>query len=205
MESLNRRIRPRETAYRQKRQSGVVLIIALIVLALMSYAAASVIRSTDTGTLVAGNLAFRQATMHASDIALDQAWEDLVPGSYASRSNYFSTQQTASPNFSSAATIAADGVWDTAAVPCMDERGKTVDCTADTGGFRIQYVIERQCDSSPDLGSADSIKARCNLDPATAAKTAPDELGIYFRVITRARGPRGTVNYYEAMIVGPAV
>lgn len=204
MESLTRPNRHDQAHAPRRRQSGVVLIIALIVLALMSYAAASVIRSTDTGILVAGNLALRQETMHASDIAADHAWEDLVPGNYTTKSYYYSTRQSASPDFSTATTIAADSVWSGNSVPCIDEQGRSTDCATDTGGFRIQYIIERQCDSDPDLTSADSIKANCSVDPATAAKTAPNEIGIYFRVITRARGPRGTVNFYESMISGPA-
>jgi Tfp pilus assembly protein PilX len=205
MESLNRRIGKKAPDRRSRRQSGAVLIIALIVLALMSYAAASVIRSTDTGTLVSGNLAFRQATMHAADVAVDRAWEELVPENYATKAHYFSTRQTTTPNFSTALTIAEAGIWDTNSVPCIDERGMSVDCSSDTGGFRIQYLIERQCDVAPDLGDALSIKTQCDVDPATAARTAANELGIYFRVIIRARGPRGTLKFYEVMISGPAV
>lgn len=184
-------------------QRGAVLIISLLVLALMSLAAASVIRSSDTGNMISGNLAFRQATMHASDIAVDRAWEDLVPGSYTTKSHYFSTRQTASPDFSTPAKIAEDGVWDSDKAPCTDERGMSVDC-GDDSGLRIQYVIERQCDADPDLASADDIKANCDVEPSTAARTEPDEVGIRFRVIVRARGPRGTLGLYEVMIGGPA-
>lgn len=185
-------------------ESGAVLIIALMVLALMSLAAAGVMRSTDTGTLVAGNLAFRQATMHASDIAVDRAWEELVSGTYATKTNYYGTRQTASPNFSTSQSIASDTVWQAASVPCTDERGMNVDCAADTGGFRIQYVIERQCATNPDLVNVNSIKAACSVDPLTASATAPGDLNIYFRVLIRARGPRGTLNFYEVLYSGPA-
>lgn len=197
-------------------QRGAVLIIAMIVLVLMSLAAMSVIRSTDTGTLVAGNLAFRQATMHAADVAIDRAWEELVPGSYDGKTNYFSTRQTAAPNdFSNAQTIAASTVWSSASVPCFDERGRTVDCSIDTGGYRIQYLIERQCRNDPDLADARDIMIECSVDHETAATATaaaiaagtavdPAALNVYFRLIIRARGPRGTVGFYEAMVSGPA-
>ncbi len=206
MEPLNLARRGRAGAYLRaaggSRQCGAVLIIALLVLALMSLAAASVIRSSDTGNMISGNLAFRQATMHASDIAVDRAWEDLVPGSYTTKSHYFSTRQIASPDFSTPAKIVEDGVWDSDKVPCTDERGMNVGCDDDSG-FRIQYVIERQCDADPDLASADDIKANCDVDPAHLGST-PDAVGIRFRIIVRARGPRGTLGLYEVMIGGPA-
>lgn len=186
------------------RSSGAVLIIALVVLALMSLAAASVIRSTDTGTLVAGNLAFRQATMHASDVAVDRAWEELVQGTYAGKAYYYGTRQTASPDFRTAAAVASSAVWDANAVPCTDERGMVVDCAAETGGFRIQYIIERQCETAPDVSDVNSIKARCAVDPLSASATSPGDLGVFFRVLVRARGPRGTVSFYEVMYSGPA-
>lgn len=200
---------------RSSAQAGVVLIVALVVLALMTLAAVSVIRSTDTGTLVAGNLAFRQATLHASDVAVDRAWEELVPKTYTSKTYYFSTRQTNSPNLTTLAGVAAASVWNSTAVPCFDERGSAVDCAADAGGYRIQYLIERQCDTDPDLADARSIMLKCSVDPlytasATAAAVAakrevlPEELNIYFRVIVRARGPRGTVAFYEVMVSGPA-
>ncbi|HJV27134.1 MAG TPA: hypothetical protein VJ673_15720 [Aromatoleum sp.] len=195
MEPLNRGLRA---------QTGVVLIVALIMLALLSLAALGVIRATDTGTLVAGNLAFRQATMHASEVAVDHGWEELASGSFASKAYYYAIRQTGSPDLSSTAAIATSAIWDGNAVPCIDERGANTNCGTDTGGVRIQYVIERQCESAPDLSSADSIKSVCDVDPATAANTTPDTLGIYYRVIIRARGPRGTLGFYEAMISGPA-
>lgn len=187
----------------RRRSRGAVLIIALVVLALMSLAAASVIRSTDTGTLVAGNLAFRQATLHASDIAIDRAWEELVPGNYQGKPYYYATRQTASPDLTTAASIAAASVWESSAVPCIDERGMNVDCAADTGGFRIQYLIERQCDSAPDVTNVNSIKQRCAIDPVSVAASVPADLGVFFRVLVRARGPKGTVNFYEVMLSGP--
>ena len=70
------------------RERGAVLFVALVVLVLMSYAAVSVVRSMDTSNLIAGNLAFKQATMQASDRAITDALNNLanalsdIPASY---------------------------------------------------------------------------------------------------------------------------
>jgi type IV pilus assembly protein PilX len=54
-------------------QRGVVLFVALIVLVAMSLAAVSMMRSVDTSTLVAGNIAFRQSALAAAERAFETA------------------------------------------------------------------------------------------------------------------------------------
>lgn len=55
------------------KQKGLALIVAMIVLVVMSIAGIGLIRSVDTGVLVAGNLAFRQSATQAADIAVEEA------------------------------------------------------------------------------------------------------------------------------------
>lgn len=59
-------------------QRGVVLLIALIILVAMTLAAIGMIRSVDTGSVVAGNLAFKQATAHANDTGASAAFNALA-------------------------------------------------------------------------------------------------------------------------------
>jgi Tfp pilus assembly protein PilX len=56
----------------------VVLLIALIILVAMTLAGIGMMRSVDTGTLIAGNIAFRQATMNAGDAGTSAGFETLV-------------------------------------------------------------------------------------------------------------------------------
>jgi len=60
----------------RRAQRGVVLFIALIVLVAMSLAGIALIRNVDSGQVIAGNLAFRQAAMHVGDIGIEagRAW-----------------------------------------------------------------------------------------------------------------------------------
>ena len=48
-------------------QQGVVLLLTLIILVAMTLAGIGMMRSVDTGNVIAGNLAFKQATTHAAD------------------------------------------------------------------------------------------------------------------------------------------
>src|SRR3989475_9484042 len=49
------------------RQSGTILIIALIVLVAMTLAGIATMRSVDTATITAGNIGLRQASVNAAD------------------------------------------------------------------------------------------------------------------------------------------
>lgn len=55
------------------RQRGVVLFFTLIALVVMSLAAVALIRSVDTSTMIAGNLAFKQAGSASGDAGIEAA------------------------------------------------------------------------------------------------------------------------------------
>ena len=59
-------------------QRGVVLLIALIILVAMTLAGIGMMRSVDTGTLITGNLAFKQSTMNASDAGTSEGFNALA-------------------------------------------------------------------------------------------------------------------------------
>lgn len=188
---------------RPARQRGAVLLVAAVVLALMALASLGVLRSADTGNLIAGNYSFQQAAMQASDRAVGDAMARLQAVVVGGGGNtnvdnvYFSTKQT---------PVDARGVptvidWDD--VPCIDPDGVGVPtCGADNGNYRIQYVIERLCASNPTLADINDIRAKCEYEPAVGALSA-QSIGLRYRVLARVRGPRGTLGWYESVVSGP--
>ena len=54
-----------------RRQRGVVLLIALIVLVAMTLAGIGMMRSIDSGTLVSGNIGFREAAVATADTGVE--------------------------------------------------------------------------------------------------------------------------------------
>ena len=64
-----------------RRQRGVVLFIALIAMVVLSLAGVALIRSVDTAGSVAGNIAFREASTTAVNLAVEQAvnWVFVAP------------------------------------------------------------------------------------------------------------------------------
>ena len=61
-------------------QSGFVLVIALIVLAAMTLAAAAMVRTVDTSTLLARNISFKRDAVNRNDFALEAAIDQFRVG-----------------------------------------------------------------------------------------------------------------------------
>ena len=189
----------------QHGQRGMVLLVVLVVLALLLLAGAGAMRAVDSGNVISGNFAFQQAALQASDRALtaaqDRAANVIVSGGGNTdiTNIYFSTRQTAvdARGFPSAIN------WDS--VSCVDPQGVNiiVGCATETGEFRIQYVIERMCSSNPTLIDINDIRAKCEYEASAGALTA-FSIPLRYRVIVRVRGPRGTEQWFEAMVSGPA-
>lgn len=59
-------------------QRGVVLLITLIILVAMTLAGIGMMRSVDTGSIIAGNMAFRQAAANAGEAGTQVAFNYLI-------------------------------------------------------------------------------------------------------------------------------
>ncbi len=67
----------RSAARPMQRQRGVVLLITLVVLVALRLAGIGMVRSVDTGNIIAGNVAFREATLGAGDAGMNVAFNML--------------------------------------------------------------------------------------------------------------------------------
>jgi Tfp pilus assembly protein PilX len=185
------------------RQRGVVLIIALIALVAMTLAAIGLVRSHSTGSLIAGNMAFKQDTLQATDqafeMALDWLAANLSTTAEADVSNqYFALQQPVDP-----LGVPTTIDWNT--VPCRTGTGAAVTCgSVAAGSNRIQYVIDRLCQGGLPVTDKD---ANCVQDQATGGGSkragVPVFAGtgmIYYRVTARVQGPRGTTTLAQAVV-----
>jgi type IV pilus assembly protein PilX len=202
--TLIRRVRRLEAGARRGKEGGMVLIVVLVVLMLMFLAGTGVMRAADTGNVIAGNYSFQQGAMQASDRAITDALTVV-----ANRIAGGSGNTAVSPQYLaiSDTTVNALGIptainW--ANVPCVDEKGVLIsDCAAETGNFRVQYIVERRCSSNPTLSDITDIRAKCEYEASDTALSA-SSIGVRYRVLIRVRGPRGTESWFEAMVSGPA-
>ena len=186
------------------RQRGMVLVVVLAVLALAALAGLAMMRSADTGNVIAGNFSFQQAAAQAADRAVTDAMTTIANrvaggnGNTAVTDRYLPVRATTQDSLGVPTTI----TW--ANVPCVDEKGALItDCTADTGNYRVQYAVERLCSASPTMTDIADIRAKCEYEPSDTALSATS-ISLRYRVLIRVRGPRGTERWFEAVVSGPA-
>lgn len=188
-------------------QKGVALPIALIMLVAMILAAAALFRAVDTATLVAGNLTFKQGTIHAGDQGIKAAhtWlQGQSSGSPASLLNsstslgYYSSQHVDDPGWNPLTA------WPTSG---------TVTVGTDSGGNTISYVIHRLC-SQPGLAYNHADQLCATYTTTSSASTggsqsvdAPAFSGVvyvYYRVTVKIEGPRNSLSFIQALMLAPA-
>lgn len=185
------------------RQRGAVLFIALIVLVAMSLAGIAIMRSVDTTTLIAGNIAFKQGTIQSSDSGIEQAYQWLLANRAA-----LATNNTGQGYYSARADLNWNdpGTWASSVVGPPDAAGNT-----------ISYVIHRMCncaDTAYNGNCAGGEANQCALDIAAGAAPPPaqgdsftvgaagylQDPKVFYRITVRAQGPRNTSSFIQAMV-----
>jgi len=192
----NRRFAPR--------QKGVVLFIALIVLVAMSLAGVAMVRSVDTSLGIAGNMAFKQATIQGSDLGIREAYDWLAAntsGVTLQTTNIGQGYYSAYPG-----TVVEDwfesSKWAGA---------RLVNAGApDAAGNVVRYVIHRMC-SIPDTAyNAGGNECSMNAPSGGAGSGGSMAVGsfqfqgvpqLYYRITTRVEGPRNTVSIVQVSVM----
>jgi Tfp pilus assembly protein PilX len=207
-------------------QRGLSLIVVLVALLVISFAAIALLRSSDTSTLVSGNLGFQRAALASGDAGTEAAiaWleanaaggvlfdDDEANGYFATTADNCDLTGSTTP-----ADAADDVDWtgDDPGGDCnMVARAVTPDGVAD--GFGVSYVINRVCNAAGDSNSVlapDGTTMACSRTGGGASEgstkggaaygNTPLTGGAqtYYRITTRIDGPRGTVRYVQSLVV----
>jgi type IV pilus assembly protein PilX len=191
---------------RARKQAGVALPIALIMLVAMILAALALFRSVDTATMVAGNLSYKQRTVHAGDEGIRAAYlwiqgkATVSPASLNSSdlgAGYYSNQHADDPNWNPVTSWPGSG---------------TYTLPTDSGGNTVSYVIHRLC-TLPGL-TPNQAGNRC-ATYSSSSTTAPggslssdapafaNVTYVYLRVTAKVVGPRNSVSYIQSMMLVP--
>ena len=199
-----RRRMPRFHCRAPRRERGMVLILVLILLVVTFLAGLGAIRAADTANVVAGNFSFQQGAAQASDRALTDALSVIANRVSGGAGNTAVTNQYLAVRDSTVDSLGVPTSVNWSSVACTDEKGALIsDCSAETGNYRVQYVIERQCTSAPTLTDITDIRAKCEYEVSDSAASATS-IALRYRVLIRVRGPRGTERWFEAVVAGPA-
>ncbi len=211
---------PRPTSHSQH---GLVLVLALIVLAALSLAAVGMMRGVFGSNRVAGNLAYQQAVVQAADVGIERAvawleqqstatqaptsagatplplnalYNTIVnnPANPAALYNYSATR--ADPN----ATQTWQSFWDAQA-----NAGLTNTLATDANGNQVSFLIQRLCSNAGAPANA-GCEAAPTLPAAVANSSKSSTLKlrqagqVYYRITVRVQGPRNATSFIQAVV-----
>lgn len=196
-----------------KRQRGVVLFIALIVLVAMTLAGIALVRSVDTSNVIAGNLAFRQSATHSGDAGIEAAiiWlsanntgltlfdDDPVNG-------YVSFRQDPGIDPNTGLTETWDHFWNNSLDKASPKAIVTM--ATDGSGNTVSYIIHRLCAGKGDP-NATTTACVTNLNQSNVQGSSKGagvialqgSTQVYYRITARIAGPKNTVSYVQSIIL----
>jgi len=191
----------------RRAQRGVILFIALIVLVAMSLAGVALMRSVDTNVLIAGNLAFRQATTALGDNGVEaaRAWMTannslLASNQSGGNTGYWANWQAGLDFVGTTPSTSDDYPWD----------AEATSVTSPDPAYVVAYVIHRLCETEGAAEKAKCIKASAGAGGSTVGGTKgtvtygvqslPGTATVFYRVTVRVTGPRNTKSYVQAVL-----
>ncbi|MCX7208710.1 MAG: hypothetical protein NT086_22565 [Proteobacteria bacterium] len=193
------------------RQKGLVLMISLIVLVVMTLAAIALVRSMITSNQIANNLALRQGTTAAADLALEKARIWLVNQSLAAPNDL---NADSADNGYRASNTPPNGVdvnrwpingnkWQdgVAWVWANPNAGNwpianTEAGEANTNGYKAAYFIQRSCAA---VGAKTPNQSGCDIQKMSPGKQeAKSEYQMIYKITVRIEGPKDTVSFYQS-------
>jgi type IV pilus assembly protein PilX len=187
-------------------ERGIVLFIALIAMIVLSLAGVALIRSVDTTGSVAGNLAFREASIAPINLAIEQAVDAL----YISKSinptaddpahNYYASLRPIATEKANGVPGVLSGTY--AAMQLTYPFGAPVpDITTKA---EVRWVIERICSAAglPTIATCDELPPKVSYAKTSMKLKGPTLPPIpLYRVTVRVDLPgTNTVSYAQAML-----
>lgn len=201
-----------------RQEQGVVLLIALIVLVAMTLAGIGLVRSVDTGTMVAGNMAFKQAVTLAADTGAEVALTWLTPNQAVAAVNadqaasgYYATNQKdldLTNSLNDAALAAVD--WEQndcqglSFSVCIKPSAPVM-----VGDNSVSYIIHRLCQKpgtfNDPANSCVTYQSRDsgspNRDGLLTGDVRFEPLPVpYYRITARVVGPRNTTSFVQTVV-----
>lgn len=193
-----------------KKQSGVALIMVMIMVTAMAIAGVALIRVVDSSNLISGNFAFRQATLNIADLGIEAAANELITIRASSSEQPYPVGCTTMCRYFPARSTG--GQLDSKGLPILGNvNGTATKTIAWTGndvasaprGYSVRYVIDRQCNVAPVTNSVDD----CSSDSpqGTGSKKVGSTVfsastALFYRVTVQVTGPKNTTSHVQTML-----
>ncbi len=199
----------------RRRQRGVTLIIAMIILGAMMLSGIAMFRKLSASAMISGNLAFTNSAIAGADFGAEsaRAWLMLQSGRQLFTGAQFARGYFPAHCYTLPADEVASRNCGTSATPADFDpttfdwtNQATVVTTNDGAGNDVRYVVHRLCNV---VGSLDTAGQSCVLALQTNAGSGghgtvtygtqqlSTTMRPYYRVTTRVRGPRNATVYTQ--------
>lgn len=201
-----------------QRQGGVVLLTTMIALVVITVAALSLARSVDTGTVIAGNLSFKQSSSLVADMGVEKAlaWLDAnktAAFQQANQQGYYSTRQVGTAVCDLTGNQTPGNTTDD--VDWLNDNSVGGNCgmkglpfAGTPTGYTGYYVVQRMCNAgtvSFDTGKCESFVSGRTSDGMSKNiiinQVVQPPPAAYYLITVRVDGPRKTVSYVQAAAV----
>lgn len=177
----------RQAAGRQP-QRGVTILVTLVLLVVMLLGGVALSRLTEIGTLAAGNAAYQEASVQASEVGINSAFVAVraLASEEANSGSWYFAQRLATDS---------DGA------PNVD--WSTMPETV-VGNYRVRYVVDRLCTGV--LPVTDYVrqclnKSMTTIDPRrVGVEKADPPSAKQFRITVRVTGPKDTQTFVQSMV-----
>lgn len=197
------------------RQRGISLFFAMVGVLVLSLAAVALIRAVDTGVIVSGNLAFKQAATAGGDSGVEVAIAWINANSPAGvnvltdPAHPLNTDNLASGYYSSTnpgPDIYASSTW-------AANNSVAVSAAPDPiTGNSTRYIIQRMCrNGNQAVQTADCLFSGAMQDSNGQAVPLPQDIckgagcpsagqSPQLRITSRTTGPRNSVSYVQVFV-----
>lgn len=188
---------PRKSG-KKSAQDGASLLVVLVLLTVMLLSVVSLARMGEASTLIAGNIATKDAALQASEVGVADAYAAIQARATADfdaddaawyRATYLRANDDATSGLPGAAVVD----WSSSAL-----NSKAV------GGYTVRYVVERMCAATP----VTDVNHQCMVKKAYAGNSGKagtedleSEPGMQYRVTVNVAGPRSSSTFVQAFVV----
>lgn len=190
----------------RRKQDGVIIFIALIMLVAMSLAGIALMRTVSGGVMLAGNLSMKATTTRASDFAMESAaeWiggnEALLSAGTPGYSQGYSPIMNGSGAFVADTQGHFDAVRQTEAF--WETNAEDLPMPADLSDFEAKYVIHRMCrdPGPPDQNCVTFPGGSQQCSEAACQGTGGAGRRVLYRVSIYITGPKNTESFVQVMM-----
>ena len=163
------------------------MVVVLVLLTVMLLGGMALARMTEVGTLAAGNAAFRETSLQASEVGVNTAFaavQALVDENTSAGNWYYATTQAQDAN----------------GVPTVD-----FDLAPElvVGAYRVRYVVDRVCTGAMPVTEPLRqclVKQVPQIESATNKEKPDPPTARQFRITVRVTGPKDTRAWVQALM-----